>query len=244
MVEFFEFNGISSYSYGLIVSGVKTFGAPRRRVEALHVYGRNGDILFDEGTYDNIYISYDVYISDNFKSNAREIRGWLLSTRGYHELTDSYDPSHYRKAVYFNSLDYDVIDHLMTTGKATITFYAMPQRFDYGETSTSILGSNTITMTNPYMFPSKPEITVFSTGTVTINDTVITINQIPTVLGLTGQITIDCDTMQCYADEETSANDKVTIDEFPVLDRGVNTITTAMTDNTKKTYITPRFWTL
>ena len=244
MVEFFEYDGIQSYNYGLIVSGVKTFGAPRRRVEALHVYGRNGDILFDEGTYDNIYISYDVYISENFKANAREIRGWLLSTRGYHELMDSYDPSHYRQAVYFNSLDYDVIDHLMTTGKATITFYAMPQRFDYGESSTLILGSQTITMTNPYMFPSKPIIEVHSTGTITINDTVITINQIPTVLGLTGQIIIDCDTMQCYEDEETSANDKVTIDEFPVLDRGVNTITTAMTDNTKYTYITPRFWTL
>lgn len=246
MVEYFEFNNERSYNYGLVVSGVRTFGTPRRRVEALHVYGRNGDILFDEGTYDNIYVSYDVYIADNFTTRARDIRGWLLATNGYLELRDSYSPNMMRFATYFNSLDYDVIDHLMTTGKATITFYAMPQRYnaDYYDIPIRISGNTTTSLINPYQFTSKPIIEVYSTGTVTINDTVITINQIPTIGVISGSIIIDCDTMQCYIDEETSANDMVTIDEFPVLLGGTNTITTNLTNSSKSTYITPRFWTL
>ena len=233
MVNYFCYNGKYSYEYGLIVSGIKTFGSPQRKVEVLHVAGRNGDILFDEGTYDNIYVSYDVYITDNFKTKARDIRGWLLSSGGYHRLTDSYNTSYYRQATYFNSLDYDVIDHLMTQGQATITFYAMPQRFlTSGSSSTSFSTSGSIT--NPTQFPSRPLIRAYSTGSMTINGYTITISSI------NAYVDIDCDTMQCYKGT-TNCNGNVTIDEYPVLKSGSNTITLTSVSSID---ITPRWWTL
>lgn len=240
MVEYFRYDNEPSYQYGLIVTGTKTFGAPRRRIETLHVYGRSGDILFDEDAYDNIYVSYDVEIIKDFKTNAREIRGWLLSRKGYHELSDTYNPQFYRYATYFNSLDYDVVDHLMTLGKATITFYAMPQRYDGdGDIPTEITGNTTATLINPYQFKSKPLIEVSSTGTITVNGYTITVNSLP----LLGNLTIDCETMQC-TDGVNNCNSMVTIDEFPVLGGGENIVTTNLSNSTKKTYITPRWWTL
>lgn len=126
----FTFNGHSTGDFGLLVTGLSTYGSPARRVERVTVPGRNGDVLLDEGTFDNYIARYQIAIIDNFKVNARAIANWLLSSRGYSELTDTYNPETYRMASFYSNIDY-VVTALAREGTATIEFDCKPQRYFY-----------------------------------------------------------------------------------------------------------------
>lgn len=238
MLDYFHYNGYDSYEFGLITTGLKTYGAPNRRVETVHVRGRNGDLLIDEGCFDNIIVSYDVAVIKDFPVNARDIAQWLLSSSGYHELSDSYNPEYSRQATYFNALDFDV-EALRKQGKATISFYARPERYAVVLPSTKT-GNGTITLTNPYGFTAKPLIKVTGAETITV-DSVLTIkiNQV-----VNNQVYIDCETMQCYSGT-TNCNQYVEVTDFPVIPpyATVNFVITGRGTG-KVTTINPRWWRL
>ena len=183
-MEYFFYNNHASYEFGLIVTGLRTYGAPNRRVETVHVRGRNGDLLIDEGTFDNIIVSYDIAVVQDFEVNARAIAQWLLADGGYHDLWDTYNDDLMRRATYFNAIDFDV-ESLRKQGKATINFYAKPQRFlTSGNNVTTFTSSGTIT--NPTSFASKPLLRVYGTGTLIVNGYVITVNSV------NSYVDIDC----------------------------------------------------
>ena len=60
MSGYFTFNGVSSATFGLLVSNITNFGAPARVVEKVQVPYRNGDLLLDTGTYNNYIVTYRV----------------------------------------------------------------------------------------------------------------------------------------------------------------------------------------
>ena len=96
------FNGTElTETYGMEILGRGTYGAPARDIEQVHVPGRNGDLLFDNGGYTNYELVYpECCIAENFPVYGAQLRNFLLSSPGYHKLYDSYDPRHYRMAEY------------------------------------------------------------------------------------------------------------------------------------------------
>lgn len=124
----FTFNGHSTNEFGLLVTGLSTYGAPSRRVERVSVPGRNGYVLLDDETYENYIARYDVAIGNSFKANARAIANWLLSSREYSVLTDTYNPESYRMASFYSNIDY-VVTALARYGTASIEFDCKPQRY-------------------------------------------------------------------------------------------------------------------
>lgn len=237
MVDFFEYNDIASFEFGLIVTGLRTYGAPNRRVETVHIRGRNGDLLIDEGTFDNIIVSYDIAVVENFPVNARAIAQWLLADGGYHTLRDSYNPDYFREATYFNAIDFDV-ESLKHQGKGTINFYAMPQRYDEMGNAQVKVGSGTLTFTNPYGFTAKPLIKMSGTGTITVGDLTITVHEL-----YNSEITIDSETMQCYEGDH-NCNLMVTMTDFPVIPPYETVAFNITARSGVSTQIDPRFWRL
>ena len=94
------FNGVElTETYGMEILGRGTYGAPARDIEQVHVPGRNGDLLFDNGGYTNFDLVYpECCIAENFPVYGAQLRNFLLSDPGYHQLYDSYDMRHYRMA--------------------------------------------------------------------------------------------------------------------------------------------------
>lgn len=70
-----------------------------------------------------------LYISDMDIMNScyREMSKWLLLNPGYHKLTDSYDPDHFRYAVYNQQFHLDNFLNLAMAG--TLTFNCQPERY-------------------------------------------------------------------------------------------------------------------
>lgn len=129
MINFFTFNGQSSLDFGVTISGGGTFDSPARSMEAVSVPGRNGDLMVDNGRYDNVEITYTAFIAHDFKKNFDAFRAWMLSNPGYHRLEDTYHPEEYREAAFISSLNPEMVGSYCKAGEFEITFNCKPQRF-------------------------------------------------------------------------------------------------------------------
>ena len=165
---------------------------------------------------------------------ASKIVQWLMSSRGYCRLEDSYEPDCYRMASYAGP--FDAANWMNLYGRATIEFDCMPQRWlKSGETPVSITSGQTLQ--NDWQ-PALPLIQLTGTGDgeLTVGGSTITI------AGVEGGLTIDSDTQNAY-DGTTNKNSIITVSGgFPVLAFGETIV--AFSGGITAVQITPRWWRL
>lgn len=166
----FTFDGVSSSTYGVYLTGKGVFDAPERAVEMIEVPGRNGTFALDQGRFQNITVTYKVGMFDDsetdFATKVSNFRNWLCSKIGYVRLSDEYNPDEYRMAVYSGGFE---LDHdLLIAGEAEITFDCKPQRWlTSGETATAV--ANNGTLSNPTLFDAEPLLAVKGYGNIAFN---------------------------------------------------------------------------
>lgn len=228
----FTYNGKKSSDFGLYISGDAVFNVPERDVSRYQVYGRNGDIILDNGRYENVTVTYPVFVArDSARQSILAVNAWLLSDSGYHRLEDDYNPEYFRLACSVEAINWTV-----TRGRyadSSLSFLCKPQRFlKSGEKSITVTSGDVIS--NLQMFTAKPLIRVEGTGTITIGNNTLTVNTAGDQY-----IDIDCDSMNCY--EGSNNRNSRCSGSFPVLSPGSNSV--VYSDFTSVT-ITPRWWTL
>lgn len=169
-----EFDGVSSRTYGVYITGEAVYNAPERDVEMVTIPGRNGTYALDNGRFENIEVSYPAGIfaetEADFRQAISEFRNFLCSRKGYVRLQDEYNPDEYRLAVYKSGLEVDPA--MLRAGEFDIVFDCKPQRFlTSGETAVSVDSGDTLT--NPTLFEASPMIVAtvsssFNTGSIKI----------------------------------------------------------------------------
>lgn len=126
------FNGVDlGKECDMFVLGKGVFGAPSRDVTQIHVPGRNGDILIDNGGWNNVDVTYSsCCILSNFRENVAKLREYLLANPGYHELTDPYNPDEVRYAEFRGPFTPEAFTSKgNNAGMFDLTFNCKPQRF-------------------------------------------------------------------------------------------------------------------
>lgn len=126
------FNGVDlGKECDMFVLGKGVFGAPSRDVTQIHVPGRNGDILIDNGGWNNVDVTYSsCCILSNFRENAAKLRSYLMANPGYHELTDPYNPDEVRYAEFRGPFTPEAFTSKgNNAGMFDLTFNCKPQRF-------------------------------------------------------------------------------------------------------------------
>lgn len=231
------YGGEASTDYGIVVSEAPAFDKPTRRANIFSVQGRNGSILFQDGSYDDVNRSYKVTLDEDHGDLAEKVNAmtaWLYSMKGYQRLEDSFEPDVFRLAYYNGSGN--VSNELMMYGSTDLTFTCRPERFlKVGETVHTL--SNGETLYNATRFDAKPLLHIEGSGVVTVTLGGKTI----TVKGLVDYINIDCDRMDAYRDASENKNSMISGD-FPIIVPGTNTLAT--TGTITKLNITPRFYTI
>ena len=164
-----SFDNVSSRSYGVYITGEAVYNAPEREVEMISIPGRNGALALDKGRFENIEVTYPAGIfadtEANFAQAVSDFRNFLCSKKGYCRLSDDYNPSEYRMAVYKSGLE--VSPAQLKAGEFDITFECQPQRFlTSGETAVSV--ANNGTLLNPTLFDSQPLIAVKGYGALQV----------------------------------------------------------------------------
>lgn len=235
MTNWLLFNGRSTRDFNIWISGEGTYNAPGRRVSNYSIPGRSGDLIIDEGAYENIEITYPAYIAFDFQEHIAAWRAYALAQKGYGRLEDTYHQDEYRKALYSSAIEVETFGVGNTEGAFNITFNTKPQRYlKSGDLPVEYTSKGKIF--NRTEFQAKPLIRCYGSGTFSIGHEVIRIATSHPY------IDIDCDMMDAYYDT-VNCNDEITLSsgEFPVLDPGSNGIDPG---DLNKLILYPRWWTL
>lgn len=219
MRNYFLFdNTVRSIDYGVLISGEATYNAPARDITPITIPGRDGVLTMDNGRFFEIQHTYPAFIIDGFDTKIEAFRNIMMSKRGRTRLLDTYHPNEYYLVYYESGLEAEVT-RLKSAGSFDITFMRDPRRF-LTSGDNIILFQGNYTVTNPTLFPAKPLITVYGTGTLGIGSESVTISYAD------GYTVLDSETQDAYKGT-VNCNQYVTMtsDDFPVLPPGNTTFT-------------------
>ena len=235
MMNFFVYDGKNSQDLGLLISGEKTYNSPSRDVTTVSIPGRSGDLIIDNGRYNNIEISYTVSFRKDVPEKTRALKAWLLSKAGYRRLEDTYQPEYFRLAAISNATEFEI--SINRYGTAELIFNCNPFLFSKGGEQTVLIPASGGRIYNPEYFGSQPIITVYGNG-----DGVLSVNNTNyNISAIDGYVTINSDVGLVYKGTENK-NSTVNFIEFPTLQVGENIID--WTGGITKVEIIPRWCTL
>lgn len=230
--------GTASDDVRVVVEHYPAQPLPTRKLEAVSVPGRNGDVLFIENAFENIEQEYDIYVSaerPRLPVVARAVAAWLYGSAGYQRLEDSYDLDHYRIAYYEGPTDIENV--LNRFGRATIAFNCKPQRYlKAGENAVQLTAAGELR--NPTAFDALPLLRIYGSGEGALNIGAYSV----TVSDIDGYIDIDCETQNAYKGGENLNAGVAFSPDCPRLVPGVSAV--SWSGGVTSIQITPRWWEL
>lgn len=235
--NWFEFKGIKSTDFGLVMRSGRRPGSPERDIEFEEVPGRNGDLIVDNERFTNFDDSYDcalkLPLGTSVEQQAKKIKAWLQSSFKYEKLRDYNDPYYYRMAVCVNRIDIEKT--LTQIGFIRVIFNCKPYKY-------SMIGQEQITITgqtmifNPEEYSSQPFLKVFGNGDISLHIN----NQTVNLTDIEDYIVIDSEIQNAYKD--TLLQNHKMRSYFPIFEPGENLI--SWTGTVTKIEVIPRWVTL
>lgn len=259
MRNYFTMDGVDSRDFGLYISGAGTYSAPARRYNVVPIPGRNGDLIYTDGSYENGVLRYSgSFICQDMEANYAAFRAFVMSRNGYVDLVDTYHPNERRQVCYTGSLEPDITP-TFSAAEFDLEFSCKPQRWLLsGDETITVLPGDFVTLTNPTPFPAKPLIKIYGNGSFNYNYidasggqpliviTTITVNgplPIPDY-----PVVIDAETMEIYqhpgyGNAYVNRSNVVSITNRRIPDI-VGTVSISDLSGVDKVEIMPRWWTL
>jgi len=233
---------------GVVIQTPPLYEFPAKRVSTIQIQGRNGDIIMDKNSYENVLRSYNIAsvfrAGETFVSRARELVDWLTSTNGYARLEDSYEPLYFRLAMYRAGGRFPNYFDKATAIK--IDFECKPQRFLItGETPEDLDDATWVNIVNTTNYVALPEITINGEDVkLEFSDTEDgTIISDITIQGEVVNGVIDSELQDSYDDTEYLNNRTIMTNGFPKLYPGDNWVRVTSTVFASAV-IKPRTWVL
>jgi len=228
----FWLDGIDAASKGIVLQKEIEFEAAEPVLETIKVPGRDGSILYYDGSYKDVRGTAKCYVlSPDAALSITEVNSWLLSSTGYRRLQTMHEPQFYRLARITKGARLE--PRLNLLAPFDIELICKPYKF-YLSGEEAVTFSSSGSLLGPTDFPSLPLITVSgsSSGTVTINGSTLTLTD-------SNGITLDCETKDAY--KGTTNKNSTVSGTYPTLGRD-NTI--AFTGGVTSVAITPRWRTI
>lgn len=245
------FNGVSTKDMGVVIQTPPVYEFPSRDYTVTHIPGKTGDILIDNGSYQNVkrtyYLASVFRPNTSFVMNATAIVSWLMSAKGYVRLEDSYESEYYRLAMFRNPGQMQNLFDKATV--LPVTFECKPQRYlKTGEKEQEITQLDQyIKIVNPTNYIALPEIVVEGTDLVINVYSGDDYNQPDKTsqvdIGFVGEGVINSELQDCHNETEYLNNDVILTNGFPKLYPGVNWIKVSGTALVSFK-VKPRWWTL
>lgn len=127
--KYFIFNGKKSSDFDVWASGLNIFHSPEKRIERIQVPGRNGELLIEDGSFENTELLFkDCFIPRHFSENFTNLSNYLNRQKGYQRLELSWLPDEYRLAAFHGDIEASM-KNWNGMGKFDLTFNCKPQRF-------------------------------------------------------------------------------------------------------------------
>lgn len=231
--ETFYLDGIDARSAGIQLQAPIEFSEAVPVVEAQTIPGRNGDLIWETGSYENRSGSASCFCLQKYVEKAISSAGrFLMGKKGYRRLETSDDPEHYWMAMVKNSPQ--IAMRLRTLAPFEINFDCKPQRFVKSGENPIVFTTNG-SLFNQYEQVALPLITLYGqgAGTLTVGDCVVEVNT------LNGLLYLDSDTQNAY-NNNGNQNQNINAPAFPTLPGGEVTI--QFSGDIDRVEIIPRWW--
>ena len=233
--ETFYLDGIDARSAGIQLQAPIEFSEAVPVVEAQTIPGRNGDLIWETGSYENRSGEAECFCLHKDVQKVVSFAGrFLMWKKGYRRLETSDDPDHYWMARVENSPQ--IAMRLRTLAPFEIGFDCKPQRFvKAGENSVVFTANGSLF--NQYGQIALPFITLYGQGAgqLVVGDCVVDVK------ALNGLLYLDSDTQNAYNDNGNQ-NLNINAPVFPVL--GDGEIPIAFSGGIERVEIIPRWWEL
>lgn len=235
----------TSSQCGIYISGRGTFNAPSRDGEFISVPGRNGDVWFDRGKYNNVLITYPAFVAPvdgqygNYSTMREALAAFHASVRtlkDYIYITDTYLDNDYgaanawRRGIIVDDFAPEVGAEL-DTATFDITFNCEPFLIHQPQGFTRLYGNDpsarSWTLNNTHRVPQRPIYYVTRTQNYDANTLSFTVvcdgvSNVVSVELPTGADAayINTETLTCYGENLENYNSYVSFStyNFPVLD--------------------------
>ena len=233
--ETFYIDGIDAGSVGIRLQAPVVFSKAVPVVKTQTIPGRNGDLIFETGSYENRSGSASCFcLQEDVETAISSAGRFLMSKKWYRRLETSDDPDHYWMARVENSPQ--IAMRLRTLAPFEISFDCKPQRFVKSGENSVVFNSNG-SLSNQYGQTALPLITLYGNGTgaLTIGNCVVDVKNLDRVLYL------DSDTQNAYNDDGNQ-NMNINAPSFPTLPDGE--IRIAFSGGINRVEIVPRWWEL
>lgn len=237
-MNYFTINGKPCTDFGVQVSVGGALNSPSRDVTYHQIPGRNGDLVEDNGRFNNLTYTYRCLLrgksSKDFREKFAGFRAWIGSMVGYNRIEDTYSPDEFRLGMVSTALTPEMVGTGVVAAEFDVTVNAKPQRY-------SKIGENAIAVTSGQTlhndgYAALPLITVYGSGAgvLTVGDYSMSISAID------GYVTLDCEAQDAY---KGTVNKNTTVSTtFPVLEPGDNTI--RWSGGITSVSIIPRWWSI
>lgn len=127
--KYIIFNGKKSSDFDVWASGLNIFNSPKKNIERISVPGRNGELIIEDGSYENVELEFkDCFIPRDFSQNFTNFSNYLNRQKGYKRLELSWLPDEYRMATFHDGIE-ATMKNWDGKGKFDLTFNCKPQRF-------------------------------------------------------------------------------------------------------------------
>lgn len=221
---------------GIRVRKVDSLSIPKRSIQSLPVQGRDGNLIIDNGSYENRLIKIEIQIitssTKQINHIAEELAYFFQYDMDYKPLTLSEDPTVYFEGICTNNID--IGRTIKTIGSAQLIFEAKPyKRMLDGDKKISLIANSAIF--NPTRYDSRPWIKIIGDGDIEL----LIGSQKVMLKGVSTSIIIDSDSMECIGPNGNSENDKM-YSKYPTLTYGENKIS-KQSGNVSKIEIVPRW---
>lgn len=233
--ETFYLDGIDAQSASIYLQKPIVFSEAVPNIESKTIPGRNGDLIFETGSYKNRRGSASCFcLQEDVETAVSSAGRFLMRKKGYRRLETSDDPNHYWMARVENSPQMEM--RIRVLAPFEIGFDCKPQRFlKSGENKTSFTASGSLS--NQYGQVALPLITLYGqgAGTLTIGSCVVE------VIALNEVLYLDSDTQNAY-NNNGNQNMNINAPSFPTLPNGETQIT--FSGGIERVEIVPRWWEL
>lgn len=253
--ETFYIDGVDARNFGIYLQKPIEFSEAIPIVNRQSIPGRNGDLIFETGAYENRTATASCFCLQKDVEKALSAAGrFLMSKHGYRRLETSDDPDHFWLARIENSPS--IAQRMRTLAPFEITFDCKPQRFlKSGEEKIIIPISEdqiVYNIYNPFGFPALPLLHIHWGASGTGDKENFVALQFFSENGgrktvsaekiEASDLYIDCDIHNAY-NENGNQNSKTSSYEFPSLMPENNHIN-IYAFSVEYIEITPRWWEL
>lgn len=187
MINYIELNGEKSTSVkGLIIQSLPPISKPKMRTSIETIDGRDGDIVTKLG-----YSAYDKEVSIGLHGDF-DIDDAIAFFDSEGEVVFGNEPDKYYRYQILDQIDFERLVRFRT---AKVKMHVQPFKYDAVDRVFEAVGQKSVTLMNRGNVASRPTVTVYGSGTVSLSVNAVTVL---TFAISDGYITIDAEEMNAY----------------------------------------------